>query len=101
MKNLCSVLQKGGEPGSFKKSQQGRKKMLVKNTEKEENELWDEKDVPGDPRLEREGADFPFCALMKSLPEFWKDECLQSLNTRNEGRSIKLLEPLRLVRKSN
>lgn len=101
MKNLCSVLQNGEEPGSFKKFQQDKKKMLVKNTEKEENELWDQRDVPRDPKLEKEGADLPFCALRKTLPEFWKDECFLSLNTRNQGRSVKLLKALRLMRMSN
>ena len=43
MKNLCSVLHKVEEAGSFKKSQQGRKKMLEKNTEKEKNEQWNER----------------------------------------------------------
>lgn len=36
MKNLCSVLHKGEEPGSFKKSQQGRKRDGAKGPQTRE-----------------------------------------------------------------
>lgn len=101
MKKLCSVTQKVEERGFFKKSQLGRKKMLEKNTE-EEMSSGKRGLVPADPELERQGVGLLlFCAVIKTCQNSGRRNGSRSLDKRNQGRSVKLLESLRLVRKSS